>query len=68
MSDIPADQIHAAVRERYGAIARDGGSCCGPSAGDANVEFRKGQIEALPVADGTVDVILSNNGLTQYAA
>ena len=25
-----------------------------------NVEFRKGQIEALPVADGTVDVVLSN--------
>lgn len=148
MSDIPADQIHAAVREHYGAIARDSGSCCGPGdsganccsplyppdqlielpstvtdislgcgdpvsladirAGDtvldlgsgggidcflaakrvgptgrvigvdmtdemlararanaarlnaANVEFRKGQIEALPVGDGTVDVILSN--------
>jgi SAM-dependent methyltransferase len=25
-----------------------------------NVEFRKGQIEALPVDDGTVDVVLSN--------
>jgi len=25
-----------------------------------NVEFRQGQIEALPVADGTVDVIMSN--------
>lgn len=25
-----------------------------------NVEFRKGQIEAMPVDDGTVDVILSN--------
>ena len=27
---------------------------------DKNVEFRQGQIEALPVADGTVDVVLSN--------
>jgi arsenite methyltransferase len=26
----------------------------------ANVEFRQGQIEALPVADGAVDVVLSN--------
>ncbi len=25
-----------------------------------NVEFRKGQIEALPVEDGTVDVVISN--------
>jgi SAM-dependent methyltransferase len=29
-------------------------------AGFANVDFRLGEIEALPVADGTVDVILSN--------
>jgi SAM-dependent methyltransferase len=28
--------------------------------GAANVEFRLGEIERLPVADGTVDVILSN--------
>ena len=28
--------------------------------GAANVEFRKGQIEALPVEDGSVDVIISN--------
>lgn len=28
--------------------------------GYANVEFREGQIEALPVADSTVDVIISN--------
>jgi arsenite methyltransferase len=28
--------------------------------GFANVEFRLGQIEALPVADGSVDVIMSN--------
>lgn len=26
----------------------------------ANVEFRQGQIEAMPVADGAVDVVLSN--------
>jgi SAM-dependent methyltransferase len=29
-------------------------------AGAANVEFRLGEIENLPVADGTVDVIISN--------
>lgn len=29
-------------------------------AGFANVEFRLGEIEALPVADGSVDVVLSN--------
>ena len=29
-------------------------------AGTANVEFRLGEIEALPVADGIVDVIISN--------
>jgi len=144
--------IHAAVQERYGAIALQGGSCCGPSdccgdgstpnaqllydaelldglpldvtglslgcgdpvtiaalhtgetvvdlgsgggidcflaarqvgptgrvigvdmtpamlaqanankqrMGVANVEFRQGQIEALPVVDGSVDVVMSN--------
>ncbi|MFQ5513942.1 MAG: arsenite methyltransferase [Myxococcota bacterium] len=29
-------------------------------AGHTNVEFRKGQIEELPIEDGSVDVILSN--------
>jgi SAM-dependent methyltransferase len=29
-------------------------------AGAANVEFRKGTIESLPVADATVDVVISN--------
>jgi ubiquinone/menaquinone biosynthesis C-methylase UbiE len=29
-------------------------------AGVANVEFRKGEIEALPLADATIDVIISN--------
>jgi SAM-dependent methyltransferase len=29
-------------------------------AGVGNVEFRKGYIEALPVEDGTVDVVISN--------
>ncbi len=29
-------------------------------AGLGNVEFRKGEIEALPVDDGTVDVVISN--------
>lgn len=28
--------------------------------GLANVEFRKGQIEALPVEDGTIDLVISN--------
>jgi ubiquinone/menaquinone biosynthesis C-methylase UbiE len=29
-------------------------------AGVGNVEFRKGEIEALPISDGSVDVIISN--------
>jgi arsenite methyltransferase len=29
-------------------------------AGAANVEFRRGQIEALPFADGSIDVVISN--------
>src|SRR6201995_4532656 len=29
-------------------------------AGAANVEFRKGQIEDLPLSDGSVDVVISN--------
>jgi len=29
-------------------------------AGVSNVEFRKGEIEALPMADGSVDVVISN--------
>ena len=29
-------------------------------AGASNVEFRKGEIEALPLADATVDVVISN--------
>ena len=37
---------------RARANARDGGY--------ANVEFRLGEIESLPVADATVDVIISN--------
>ena len=28
--------------------------------GVSNVEFRRGQIEAMPVADGSVDVVMSN--------
>ena len=29
-------------------------------AGAANVEFLKGEIEAVPLADGAVDVVISN--------
>jgi SAM-dependent methyltransferase len=39
-------------------VAKARGHAAG--AGAANVEFRLGEIEHLPVADGTVDVILSN--------
>ena len=38
--------------ERAGANARKGGY--------SNVEFRRGEIEALPVEDGTVDAVISN--------
>jgi arsenite methyltransferase len=31
----------------------------------ANVEFRQGQIEALPLPDASVDVVISNNKITQ---
>ena len=41
-----------AMVERASALAR--------THGYANVEFRLGDIEALPVADATVDVVLSN--------
>jgi len=155
MSDYTPANVHAAVREHYGAIAESQGSCCGPSGGmecctpfypaeqlielpdtvtalslgcgdpvtqsgirpgdvvldlgsgggidcflaakrvgpagrvigidmtdamllraranaarlsAANVEFRKGHIEALPVDDGSIDLVISNNKPTQYAA
>jgi len=38
--------------ERAGANARKGGY--------SNVEFRRGEIEALPVEDGTVDAVITN--------
>jgi len=31
MTDMTVEQTHAAVRDRYGSIARGGGSCCGPT-------------------------------------
>ncbi|HHW14419.1 MAG TPA: hypothetical protein GXX28_05735 [Firmicutes bacterium] len=46
-------ELKQAVRERYGAIANSGGSCCGPAA-DSIVSWRR----ALPLADGSVDAII----------
>jgi ubiquinone/menaquinone biosynthesis C-methylase UbiE len=34
----------------------------------ANVEFRLGEIEHLPVADASIDVILSNRGVLRDRA
>jgi ubiquinone/menaquinone biosynthesis C-methylase UbiE len=48
---IGVDMTHEML-ERARQNAKDGGY--------DNVEFRLGEIEALPVADGTVDVIISN--------
>ena len=42
------------------AKARSNNTTFKERTGNANVEFRLGEIEHLPVADGTVDVVLSN--------
>jgi SAM-dependent methyltransferase len=31
MTDLTSEQTHAAVRDRYGSVARSGESCCGPA-------------------------------------
>jgi arsenite methyltransferase len=48
---IGVDMTHAMLDRARAAAAREG---------YANVEFRLGEIEHLPVADGSVDVIISN--------
>ena len=47
-------------RHRHDAGDDRAGAAVGREACLANVEFRLGQAEAMPVEDGTVDVILSN--------
>jgi SAM-dependent methyltransferase len=42
------------------ALARKGATAVGESLGFENVRFEKAYLEALPLADGTVDVMLSN--------
>jgi SAM-dependent methyltransferase len=56
MAAIDRDTIVNEVRERYGQIAKTGGSCCGPAAGcgaaevplSLGVGYGKDEIEALP--------------------
>src|SRR5947199_36049 len=53
--------VREQVRRRYGATARGETSSCGDGCCRVtNVEFRLGEIEALPVADNSIDVIISN--------
>jgi SAM-dependent methyltransferase len=42
------------------ALARKGAAAVGERLGYANVRFEKAFLEALPLADGTADVVLSN--------
>jgi arsenite methyltransferase len=48
---IGVDMTHEMLEKARGNAARDG---------VANVEFRLGEIENLPVADGTADMVISN--------
>ncbi len=41
-----AGAIKAAVRERYGAVARSAASCCGP--GNASALYGEGELQGLP--------------------
>ena len=50
------DEIRAAVAARYAGLARANAR----AAGAENVEFLRGQIEAMPLPGGSVDVIISN--------
>lgn len=50
----------AAMLAKARANARKGGYAAPAEPGRTEVEFRLGEIEALPVADATVDLILSN--------
>ena len=50
----------AAMITKARANAAKNGYANPPAAGKTSVEFRLGEIEALPVADATVDLILSN--------
>jgi SAM-dependent methyltransferase len=50
----------AAMVTKARANAAKGGYQNPPQTGRTSVEFRLGEIEALPVADATVDLILSN--------
>lgn len=71
MADRTDLDIPAAVREKYGAIAKSIGSLMTEDmlalarenqrkAGATNVEFLNGTIEAIPLPDNSVDVIISN--------
>src|SRR5919198_287334 len=66
-------ELKETIRERYAEAARAasaGSGCSGPScceengcsaeAGARNVEFLKGEIEAIPLPADSVDVVISN--------
>jgi SAM-dependent methyltransferase len=55
MSDVTADGVRGLVRETYGKIAREGGTCCAPGAGccgpgDASrrIGYGDGELAAVP--------------------
>jgi len=63
------DEIRTLVRERYGAIVREGVSCCAPASCGCGPEIAPDGLNmigdayagvAMPVEDGSVDVVISN--------
>jgi SAM-dependent methyltransferase len=53
MTTPPPDEIHTAVREHYGALARTNASCCGPSdsgAGCCSPLYPAGELLELPAS------------------
>jgi len=63
MTAADRDQIRAAVAARYAGLARAvqaGQAVTDGDPGAENVEFLRGRIEAIPLPDRSVDVIISD--------